>query len=124
MLEGTDATTMLELSRWQRGEVAKHAADGVSYTAPEATLYQLENHTTQVICRGPVTMNEAELVCGDIHIPLDKIVDLAMHGKQTLVFSTDIYYELVPEESSNALKFMWLYQAYKNIGAEKTPAMR
>ena len=116
MLEGTDCTTMKELSRWQRGETRRHAAEGVSYTAPRGVLYRLENHQTEVLCEGPVTMDGEALVCGDISIPLDKIGDLAMHGKRTLVFSTDVYYELVPAEGANALKFMWLYQAYKNIG--------
>jgi len=122
MLEGTDAATMKELSRWQRGETERHAAEGRSYTAPSAVLYRLENHKTEPICEGPVTMNGTELVCGEVTIPMEKISDLAMHGRQTLVFSTDVYYELVPAEGSNALKFMWLYQAYKNKAA--TPAVK
>jgi len=124
MLEGTACTTMKELSAWQREETAKHAAAGMTYTAPDATLVQLENHQEVPVCRGPVTMDGTELVCGDVRIPLSKISDLAMHGRKTLVFSTDVYYEMVPAEGTNALKFMWLYQAYKNIGAQKTPAMR
>jgi len=124
MLEGTKCTTVLELSQWQRQETANHAAAGMVYTAPNATLFRLDNHKAIPVCEGPVTMNEAELVCGDVHIPMDKISDLAMHGKRTLVFSTDIYYEMVPAEGVNALKFMWLYQEYKRKNAEKVSAMR
>lgn len=124
MLEGTDCTTMKELSRWQRGQVEQHATAGVSYTSPKAALYRLENHQTELLCEGPVAMSEAELVCGDVCIPLDKISDLAMHGKRTLVFSTDIYYEMVPAEGSNALKFMWLYQEYRNKAVKCEPALK
>lgn len=115
MLEGTHCATMTELSRWQRGETARHAAGGMAYTAPKAALYRLENHQTELLCEGPVTMDGTELVCGDVRIPLDKISDLAMHGKRTLVFSTDVYYEMVPDEGANALKFMWLWQACKGL---------
>lgn len=115
MLEGTDCATMTELSRWQRAETARHAAEGTVYTAPRAALYRLENHETELICEGPVTMDGTELVCGDVRIPMDKISDLAMHGKRTLVFSTDVYYEMEPAEGANALKFMWLWQAHKGL---------
>ena len=124
MLEGTTFTTIKELSRWQQGETARHAADGAVYTSPHAVLSKLENHRTEVLCEGPVSFNGEELVCGDIRIPTDRISDLAMHGKRTLVFSTDVYYELTPADGSNALKFMWLYQALKKHSAEQAPAMR
>ena len=125
MLEGTAFETVKELSDWQKGEVAKHAQNGVVYTAPKATLIKLDKHTEVSVCEGAVSMNREELVCGEIRIPVDKISDLAMHGQKALVFSVqDTYYEMTPSDEANSLKFMLLYRAYKNNGGEKTPVMR
>ena len=45
---------------------------------------------------------------------LKDITDMAMHGRRALVFSTkEEYYELIPSEDANSLKFHMLYQAYK-----------
>lgn len=125
MLEGGGFRTVKELSDWQKGQVARHGEDGVVYTAPHGTLIKLDKHTEVPVCEGPVSMNREELVCGETRIPMDRISDLAMHGKKALVFSSlDTYYELTPCHEANSLKFMLLYQAYKSAGAKKTPAMR
>lgn len=124
MLEGTSVSTMPELSRWQREETVRHAAEGVTYTAPNASLIQLDGHKEVPICEGPISMDGSEFACGSVRIPLDRISDLAMHGKRALVFSAQgAYYDMNVSDGANVLKFMWLYQAYKNLGAKKVPAM-
>ena len=125
MLEGTDFTTMLELSRWQKERVAEDARQGLAYTAPHGVLVRLEGHTEVPVNEGPLSMDGEELVCGETRIPMKRIGDLAMHGKRAIVFSTqDIFYELIPSEGSNSLKFMLLFQAYQKNGVPEAAAMR
>lgn len=125
MLEGTSFDTVKELAAWQRRETARHADEGMTYTAPCGCLSKLESHKAIPLCEGAVSMDGGELACGGLRIPMDRIGDLAMHGKRTLVFSAlDTYYELTVGGGYNALKFMLLYQAYKKMGAATAPAMR
>ncbi len=51
--------------------------------------------------------------CGDVSIPLSYISEMAMHGKRALVFSVnDIYYEVIPANGFNSLKFHLYYQEF------------
>ena len=125
MLEGTEFDTVQALARWQRERVASHAGENTAYTAPSATLARLEDHKAYPLDEGPLSMDGESLVCGSTRIPMEKIGELAMHGKRALVFSTqDVFYELIPAEGSNSLKFMLLYEAYKKAGALSAAAAR
>ena len=59
-------------------------------------------------------MTAEKLTCGDNEFNVADLMDLAMHGRHALVFSTnDGYYELIIENSGNALKYQLLYNALK-----------
>ena len=125
MLEGTEFDTVRALSLWQREQVARHAEENLPYTASHATLVRLEDHKTYPLDEGPVTMDGEHLVCGNTVIPMEKIGELAMHGKHAVVFSTqDVFYELIPTQGSNSLKFMLLFEAHKKSGVFSAAAMR
>lgn len=115
MLNGIPYKTVKELFEWQKHQIEKDAESGVTYTAPDGTLTTLVDHIERPISEGAIYLNREQLVCGDKVIPLKDITDMAMHGRRTLVFSTaKEYYELIPVQSANALKFHMLYQMYKN----------
>lgn len=115
MLEGTDFQTMRELADWAREEVRKAARDQLSYTSLEGTLITVVKHQESPVSEGPITLSAHSLTCGEKEIPLEAISDMAMHGRRALVFTAEkTYYELIPSEEANALKFLWLYEAYKN----------
>lgn len=115
MLEGISQKTVKDLYAWQKEQVRQAATDGkLIYTAEEGVLQSVSKGEEVVLAQGPVTLSKEQLVCGEYVIPLADIMDLAMHGRHALVFSTaDTYYELKPATESNTLKFHLLYEVYK-----------
>lgn len=115
MLTGIPYKTVKDLFEWQKHQIEKDAEADVTYTAPDGTLTTLVDHEECPVSAGAISMNREELVCGEKVIPLKDITDMAMHGRRTLVFSTaKEYYELIPVQGANALKFHMLYQLYKS----------
>ncbi|HWQ58831.1 MAG TPA: 1-acyl-sn-glycerol-3-phosphate acyltransferase, partial [Clostridia bacterium] len=115
MLEGLPYTTVKELAAWQKAEVKKVAAQGSArFTATEATLTGIARHEATPVDSGALEMDCAHLVCGKTAIPLSSISDMAMHGRRDIVFTTpDNYYELSIGGASNTLKFLMLYEAFR-----------
>ena len=118
MLEGMPFQTVKELAAWEKNQVEQDTLLDIPYTAAQATLITVDNHVETQVAKGPLLMNREGLFCGDWHMPLANISELAMHGRHALVFTAkDVYYELIPQ-SENALKFHWLYEAHKNNAAQ------
>lgn len=113
MLEGIEHETVKELYAWEKEEIKKLALDGtLIFASSKGTLKNVTKGEEVVLAEGPVSLSKEKLVCGDFDIPVDDILDMAMHGRHALVFSTkEGYYELLPEE--NALKFHLLFEFYK-----------
>ena len=108
MLEGITHRTVKELSDWQKSEVNKHIDADIPYTAADAVMSKVENHTETQVAQGPVHMDNISIRCGDTEIMLSEISNLAMHGRHAIVFSTkDAYYEMIVSDKKNAVKF-WL----------------
>lgn len=114
MLEGLKETTVKELFETVKQRVADDTAKGVSYTAPNGTVITINNHKEELVGSGEVVLDATTLSCGEFSVDIDEISDMSMHGTNALVFSTkDAYYELIPENTSGALKFYMAYQIYK-----------
>lgn len=118
MLEGISQKTVKELYAWQKEQVMQAAANGeLVYTAPDGVLQSVSKGEEVILAQGAISLSKEKLVCGEYEIPLTDIMDMAMHGRHALVFSTaDTYYELKPAKESNALKFHMLYEVYKMGG--------
>ncbi len=113
MLEGGSFDTVKALSDWQKERVTEDAASNAVYTAASGSLSTLEKHIQTPVANGPLSFGPDGLTCDGVHIPLEDITDMAMHGRRALVFSAgDKYYELTPSAEANSLKFMLLYRAY------------
>ena len=113
MLQGVPFRTVRDLAAWQQDAVRDAVEKKEIYTSPRGTLTKIENHQETLVDSGPIALSAEALTCGDTVIPVADILNMDIHGKHALVFSTmPIYYELIPEDS-NALKFMLLYHGYK-----------
>lgn len=115
MLEGIEMQTVKELAAWQKAEIQKAAADGkLEYSASGGVLQSVTKGEEVLLGQGPITLSKERFTCGDYSVNFDDILDMAMHGRHALVFSTkDVYYELKVNEADNALKFHLLYEYYK-----------
>ncbi len=112
MLHSDRFHTVKELSDWQKEQVSADLAAGMVYTAPQASLSTVKDHTETPLAHGPLSLSAETLSCGEVTIPCAQITDLAMHGQKAIVFTANkTYYELLPSEDSNALKFFLYYQA-------------
>lgn len=114
-LHGTPYDNVRDQAAWQKEATARHVADGVAYTADTGILKAIAKQQETVAAQGPISMDTETLTCGDMSFPLSDIGDLAIHGKNALVFAVGrTYYELIPGDGFNALKFMVYFQAAKN----------
>lgn len=113
LLEGIEQTTVKELFAWQKQQVLQDAADNIPYYSASGTLHRISEHTQTELAHDRVIMDRDSLTCGSIMIKLSDMTDMAMHGRHALVFSVgDTYYELLLNNTANALKFHLLYQAH------------
>ena len=116
MLHGLPHKTVQELADWQRKKTLRHAEQGQSYSVPTARLNIITKQCEELLAQGEAVMDGNSLRCGDAEIPLEDITEMAMHGRHALVFSAGkTYYELLPGEGCNTLKFLWLYESYSAV---------
>ena len=116
MIENCKFETVRDLSNWQKEEVRKDAKNHEIYRAEYAELIQIVKHQETLIAKGELGLSSETLTCGENEIPLEKISDMAIHGRHALVFSVGKeYYELLPKAPKHALKFLLLFEAYRNI---------
>ncbi len=120
MLDGIDYKTVYELNQWQRAELAKDVANGVGYTAPEASLFTIDGHELKTVCAGDAHITHEAITIADVTIPISTISDMGIHGRRTLIFSTtDNYYELKVPKGKNIIKFMYYREFVKAKTEEK-----
>lgn len=116
MLKGGRFATVCELAEWQRGVMEHDAAERTVYYDENAKLWNVADHDTKLVCEGRASLSDESLTCGDVTVPLDDIVSMAMRGRHALVFSTaSDYYELIP--SGSAYKFLMLFKEYTKTRA-------
>lgn len=114
LLENAPFPTLREFALWQNRRLKEHVAAGVTYRAPSATLTAIRDHEETPVTEGPLTMTVEALTCGSVTFPMSAISDLAMRNQRPIVFTSGRdYYELIPSQGSNALKFMLYYQQCK-----------
>ena len=114
MLHGGPFRTLTEFAQWQDQQVDEHLTQSIGYTAPNATLTRINDHTVEFVCEGPMTLTADSLICGEYCFPLPSVSDLAMRNQRPIVFTVGHdYYEVIPDKGSNALKFMLYYQKCK-----------
>ena len=114
-LHGTEQKTVKELLAYQKQQTARDAQENKTYYAQDGVLKKVANHIESFVAEGVVSLNKDGLSCGDVTIPVSDILDLTIHGKRGVVFSTAReYYELIPREDACAVKFAHLFWEHKN----------
>ena len=117
MLKDAPFETLREFAKWQNERVKEHVADNEIYTAEHAKLSTLKQQEDVLVAEGTVSFSKDGLSCGEVNIPMESITDLAMHGQRAVVFTADkTYYEMIPSEGSNSLKFLLYYNEYRKAG--------
>jgi len=116
MLPDAPHPTVRELYAWQLEQVRRDAAEDKTYSAENVALLRIDNHTETPLCTGLLSLGPDGIAIGDHRFALSDIIDLAMHGRQAIVFSCGRqYYELIPSEPVNMLKFHLLYLAHREL---------
>lgn len=114
MLEHAPYATVYDFVRWQNECLAEDVVNGAVYEAPKARLSVLNGTEEIFVSEGTLQMSRELLRCGIWEMPMTNITDLAMHGQRAIVFTAEKrYYELIPEQGSNALKFFLYYNKCK-----------
>lgn len=120
MLTGGEYNTVRDLAAWQRQQVDQHVAAGKAYTAGEGTLSSVKKQEETMLAQGPIEMTPDTLRCAETEIALKDIVDMAITGRRAIVFmAKKVYYEMIPGEGFNALKFLQYYQSCKKQEEQK-----
>lgn len=113
-ISGIEYKNVKELFAFLRDKALADASENTTYTSNSARMIRVENHVETVVCEDKLFLNNECLTCGNIVLKISDIEDFAMHGRNALLLSTkDSYYEILVPESTSALKFYMLYQAYK-----------
>ncbi len=116
LLQGAPYKTLKEFSDWQKQEIRKDIENGVVYTAGFGIVKTVKNHEETPVSEGEIHISAEEIVCGELKVQMSDITDLAMHGQRAIVFSVNKdYYELIPEEGNNSLKFFLYYELLKEV---------
>lgn len=119
MLKGTPVSTCKELAAWQKEELNRLAKNGVVFSAEDAELISVKDHTEEFIDKGTLTLSPSAITVGETTIPLDSITEFSMHGKHSLVFSgKGFYYEINTTAKTNTLRFLLLYNRYLEMRKE------
>ncbi len=118
LLENAPFQTVRDLALWQRQGTLEDARGGAIYRG-SATVAKIEKHVAIPLTEGALSLSADELRCGELAIPTTSITQMAMHGTQALVFSADgVYYELLPKQPDNMIRFLWLYEAFGSLRQE------
>ncbi|MBP3700955.1 MAG: 1-acyl-sn-glycerol-3-phosphate acyltransferase [Lachnospiraceae bacterium] len=115
--------TVRDLAAWQRRQVAEDAAAGMAYTAGDGTLSMVKKQQETLVAQGEIRMTPETLRCGDREIAMADISDMAITGRRALVFTAGkMYYEMIPAQGFNAIKFLYYYESVKKQEAQRLAA--
>ncbi|MBE6678731.1 MAG: hypothetical protein E7597_08070 [Ruminococcaceae bacterium] len=94
----------------QLAQAEKDVSADVVYSVPCAEIFSVEKKQSQKIGEGSFNLSAKEIRCGDIRIPTDEVGDMAIHGKNALVFCHgSVYYEVLVASPYSAYKFLLYY---------------
>ncbi|MBQ3194863.1 MAG: 1-acyl-sn-glycerol-3-phosphate acyltransferase [Clostridia bacterium] len=79
----------------------------IVYSVPSAEIYSVEKRSSQKIGEGSFSISPKTICCGSICIPTEEVGDMAIHGKNALVFCHgNHYYEVLVPSPYSAYKFL------------------
>jgi len=114
--------TVTEWDNWQREkmrEISFKTGEGKAFSDIEQTLYSVDSysHGRNEVAQGTLAMYKNRLIIGDKEFSFQDILDLNVHGKQSLVFSSQgINYEITSNNLRSARKYVTFYQYITGTG--------
>ena len=120
-LHGVPEHTLTSLAARQKKTTEALVASGAELFAEDARVYTVENHEETTLAEGRFVMNADGITCGDLHVPMSEINELAMRGRRFLLFSFGkTYCEMTAPAGYNIYKFFEYYRiAQANKAQEK-----
>ena len=116
MLHGAPDTTLTALAARQRTIAEQRIENGLTVTVKDARVYTVDGHTENTIAEGEFIRNADGITCGEMHVALSDITELAMRGRRFLLFSFGkTYCEMTAPEGNNIYKF---YEYYRLVQAK------
>lgn len=113
MLVNSPYTTVYEYNNWQKQQVELDVKNNVTYDITNATISGIDKHIKTPITNGIVTINNTSIICNDFEMILTDITDMAIYGKNGIVFTANgKYYEILPDKKLNSIKFLYYYKEY------------
>ena len=110
MLEGAAFDNLLDFSNWQKEEVIKDVESGMEYRSESAEVYKVENHESNLVLSGVLTMNGDKMTVSEKEFVLSDIMELSMHGNSCLCFTYEgIYYEIKVQNNRCAVKYIYYF---------------
>ena len=114
MLHGAPDTTLTALAARQRTMAEQRIENGLTVTVKDARVYTVDGHVETTVAEGEFIMNADGITCGEMHVALSDITELAMRGRRFLLFSFGkTYCEMTAPEGNNIYKFFEYYQIVK-----------
>ena len=117
--EGLPFTTLLQWGQWQRetlyADLAQSQGAPVFADDGQTLLRIAEDHSTQILAQGTLTLGSDGLRLGAFHLPLPALRGLEIYGRNTIVFSDDqgARYQVQTARERSALKY---FEAYAWLG--------
>lgn len=108
--------TVVEWDSWQKDkmrELASKIEGEMAFSDNNETLFLVDSfsHGREEIANGSLSMFSNRIVVGNKEFPFDEILDMNVHGKQTLIFSTQGHnYEINAKTPRSARKYVTFYQ--------------
>ena len=101
--------TVYEWDKWQ--EQALHDMDfgsGPIFSDEDQTLMEIDSdHTSKVVAEGTMTLYPDRLEIGEFSVALADISQMALHGRETIVFSSrGVNYEIYSIKSRSGRKYL------------------
>ena len=103
--------TLTALAARQKEAASVLVQSNSAITAHQARVYTVEGHTESTLAEGDFIMDADGITCGEMHVPLSEINELAMRGRRFLLFSFGkTYCEMTAPDGNNIYKFFEYYR--------------
>lgn len=121
MLSGCKYKTVYEFSEWQNTVVSEYVKKSLEFSCDNIKCRIITKESSEFIFEGRLIFSHEGIGFGENMFLFEKLTDLAIHGKNALVFEADKkYYELIFPEGVSAYKFLiYFREALKQKGKVK-----
>lgn len=104
-------------SDFQKSHAHRDIKEGKGYGLAKAFVYEIDKQSASLVTEGAFEITPDEISCGTLKVPSEQVGDMAIFGKDSIVFSCgNKYYEIKTEFPCSAYKILTYYKALKDRG--------